>query len=307
MSADSPARAPWPEFKAALDAEGFRPSRRYGQNFLLDENTVRAIVKDSGVGPEDRVLEVGTGCGFLTVHLAAAVGELWTVEVDPRLARVAKPFLDVYENTRLIEGDVLAGKHELAAEVEACLPQSGSWHLVSNLPYSISGPILAILAARPCSPASMTVLVQKEVAERLAAEPGTRAWGPLSLAIQLAYEPKIVRSVGPGSFWPRPRVDSAVIRLDARADAGSREDRARVTLLARKLFERRRQSLGRVLGDTLKNRELAQATLAQMGLDPGIRAETLDLAAWFSLTELVKKDLGPLSVKEGGASAAPEG
>ncbi len=276
-------RPPWPVFKAALEAEDFRPSRRYGQNFLLDENTARAIVADARLDPGDSVLEVGTGCGFLTVHLARAVAKLWTVEVDPRLARVASPFLDPFEHVELIEGDVLATKNRLSADVEARLADVERWHLVSNLPYSVSGPVLALVAGHVPRPQSMTVLVQKEVAERLAARPGTKAWGPLSLAVQLAFEPRIVRSVGPASFWPRPRVDSSVVHCAARAEAPSPEAAGAVVALARRVFERRRQSLGRVLGDVLGGRERADVVLARAGVDGGGRAEGLSVEEWLRL------------------------
>ncbi|HPF14844.1 MAG TPA: rRNA adenine N-6-methyltransferase family protein, partial [Planctomycetota bacterium] len=141
---EAPSRPPWKQFKEALQAQGFRPSRRFGQNFLLDENTARAIVADAGVVAGDRVLEIGTGCGFLTVHLAHAGVALLTVEIDPRLADVAESFLEPYANVRLVRGDALAGKHRLHPEVEAW-SEGGPWHLVANLPYAISGPLLALV------------------------------------------------------------------------------------------------------------------------------------------------------------------
>ncbi|MEZ6018672.1 MAG: rRNA adenine dimethyltransferase family protein [Planctomycetota bacterium] len=174
---------------------GFRPSRRFGQNFLLDENTARAIVHDAGVGPEDRVLEVGTGCGFLTIHLAHQVGTLLTVEIDLRLADVAQPFLDPYPSVTLLRGDILASKQRLNPEVEA-FAAAGPWHLVANLPYAVSGPVLALCAALPNPPESITVLVQKEMAQRLVARPGSRDYGPLSIGLGWVYSGRILRDVG---------------------------------------------------------------------------------------------------------------
>ena len=289
---DDDRRPPWSVFRAALDAEGFRPSRRYGQNFLLDENTARAIARDAEVGPRDSVFEVGTGCGFLTVHLAREAAQLWTVEIDPRLARVARPFLEPFEHVELIEGDVLEGKNHLSEAVVRRLESAEVWHLVSNLPYSISGPVLALVAGRDPRPASMTVLVQKEVAERLAAQPGTRAWGPLSLAVQIAYEPRILRSVGPASFWPRPRVDSSVIRCVPRRGAPDPVACGAVLALARKLFERRRQSLGRVLGEYLGSRERAEDLLLGLQLDSKGRAECLQVEEWLGLANALEASLG---------------
>ena len=278
MNADErPPRPPWSDFKAALRAAGFRPSRRLGQNFLLDENMTRAIARDAAVGPGDFVLEVGPGCGFLSVHLAQLGVRLLAVELDPILAPIAAAFLAPYPSAEVIEADVLAGKHRLAPAIAARLPGAGPWHLVSNLPYSIGGPVLALLAGRSHPPDSMTVLIQLEVGERLAAEPGTRAWGPLSIAVQWAYAVRILRTVPANLFWPRPAVESAVVRMERRSDRAPARDRARRQRVVARLFQRRRQTLGRVVSDLLRDRRGAEALLAAIGLDSRRRAETLAL------------------------------
>ena len=286
--AERGSRPPWSEFKAALEAAGFRPSRRFGQNFLLDENVARAIAAAAELRAGERVLEVGPGCGFLSVHLAHSGARLIAVEIDPRLAEIARHFLQPYPEVEILEGDVLAGKHHLSPAVERALPLDGDWQLVANLPYSISGPLLAILAARAHPPRAMTVLVQLEVADRLVAEPGTRAWGPLSIALQGVYRGARVRTVGPQNFWPRPKVESAVVRferLDAFAEPALRERRAR---LVGRLFQRRRQALGRVVGELLQDRAAAGELLAELGLDGLRRAETLSLAELDQLAERVE-------------------
>ena len=281
-SSDSPPRPPrppWSEFKAALDRAGFRPSRRLGQNLLLDENVARAIARDAEVAEGDFVLEVGPGCGFLSVHLAHAGARLLGVEIDTRLAPIAARFLAPYPNARILEADILAGKRALNPAVEELLPRAGAWHLVSNLPYSIAGPLLANLARRADPPDSMTVLVQAELAERIAASPGTKAWGPLTVALALAYHPTILRRVPPGLFWPRPKVDSAVIRLGRRSPLAPLARRERTAGLAARLLQRRRQTLGRVLGDLLQDRERARALLAGLGIEGGQRTGELGLEA----------------------------
>ena len=272
-------RPPWSEFRAALDAAGFRPSRRLGQNFLLDDNAARAIARDARLSPGDFVLEVGPGCGFLSVHLARAGVDLVCVEIDPRLAPVAAAFLAPYPRARVILGDALEGKHGLGPLLRAALPASGPWHVVSNLPYSISGPLLACLALRVPEAASMTVLVQREVAARLAATPGTADWGPLSVALQSAYSVRAERILPGNLFWPRPKVESQVVRLDLLEDRAGAAERARVVALARRLLNHRRQSLGRVLRELLGDARLAQGILAEGGWSPDLRAEALDLAA----------------------------
>ncbi|MCA9000932.1 MAG: ribosomal RNA small subunit methyltransferase A [Planctomycetes bacterium] len=270
-----PPRPPWKEFRASLEAHGFRPSKRFGQNFLLDENTARAIVADSGAGPEDRVLEVGTGCGFLTVHLAHIGLELLTVEIDPRLAEVARPFLEPYPRTRLLPGDILEGKHELNSEVVAWVGLDQPWHLVSNLPYAVSGPVVALCASLPNPPQSMTVLVQKELGLRLAARHDTPDYGPLSIVTQLVCDVSLIRDVGSGSFWPRPKVDSSVVRLTLKDSIRGPQERERAMERIRALFTRRRQTLVRVMGDMGADKERLRAALREAGHPENLRAECM--------------------------------
>ena len=282
------ARPPWSAFRAALDAEGFRPTKGRGQNFLLDPNVARAIAGDARVGVGDRVLEVGPGCGFLSVHLAELGVDLLAVEVDPRLARVAARFLADRGNVRLLVADVLAGKHRLAPVVSAALWRDGPWHLVSNLPYAIAGPLLAVLARVENPPRTMTVLVQREVAERLAARPGQRAWGALSAKLALAYRARLGRAVGAQLFWPRPRVRSAVVRLEARPGrALDAETLAAYDRLVEGLFQRRRKTLRTALAGVVGSRERAEGALAEAGIEPGLRPGSLDPEGLLDLAQAV--------------------
>jgi len=273
-------RPPWQRFRAALDAAGFRPSKRLGQNFLLDENTARAIVEDAELPPEAHVVEVGPGCGFLSVHLAHAVGRLVCLEVDPRLVPVATEFLEPYPHAEVVEADALAGKHALGPAWASAVPEEGPWHLVANLPYSISAPVLALVAGLERPPQSFTVLVQEELADRLAGASGGPDWGALSVAVQLAYEVRGGRRVPPGAFSPRPRVDSRLAHGRLREDLAPAEERNRVRELAGALLQRRRQMVRRVLGDHLGERARAEACLAEAGIEPEMRVQELDLGAW---------------------------
>ncbi len=272
-------RPPWTVFRAALEERGFRPSRRLGQNFLLDENMVRAIVRDAEIEAGDFVLEIGAGCGFLSLHLLDAGANLVCVEIDERLLPIAAGLVSRHGSAKFIRCDVLDGKHALASEVASALPVEGPWHLVSNLPYAISGPVLAVLGSHAHPPETMTVLVQREVAERIAAKPDTPEWGPLSIRLQVRYQPRIVRAVPPELFWPRPRVESAVVRLERRTNPGEPQALRRFDTLVGELFRSRRQSLGRVLARRSGDREASLSALREAGLDPRIRAEALDLAA----------------------------
>ena len=279
-------RPAWSVFRAALERAGFRPSRRLGQNFLLDENMARAIVRDAGVSAHDPVLEVGAGCGFLSLALAQSGVRLTCVEIDERLLAIARELLAGYPDVRWILCDALAGKHALSPLLREALPRDEVWHLVSNLPYSIAAPLLVVLAdldraREPQSaraPMTMTALVQREVALRIAAQPATPEWGPLSIRLQLSYEPEILRSVAPALFWPRPEVESTVIRLKKRAERIEVGELERLDGLVRALFQHRRQTLGRALARLCAGREEAQALLERIGLSVRERAENLDLA-----------------------------
>ncbi|MCY2960951.1 MAG: 16S rRNA (adenine(1518)-N(6)/adenine(1519)-N(6))-dimethyltransferase RsmA [Planctomycetota bacterium] len=271
------ARGPWAALREELVQAGFRPSRRLGQNFLLDENLLRAIVRDAGVEPGARVLEVGPGLGFLTRHLLTAGARVTAVEIDPRLAERTET---VFANTPgfdLVRGDVLASKHTFAPAVLARIAPPEPWHLVANLPYAVSGPVLAIAASLPHPPSTMTVLVQLELAQRIVASAGGDDWGPLSIRLQVAYAARIVRRVPPELFWPRPQVDSALVRLDVRADPLPPVERVRLSALVERLFQRRRQRLARVLGEIAGRGTAGREWAVQAGLTGDERAEDLPL------------------------------
>lgn len=283
MKEDRPDRPPWSAFKSALEAAGFHPSRRLGQNFLLDDNMARAIAADAGVPPGQFTLEIGPGCGFLSVHLAHAGARLLCVEIDNRLAPIARDFLTPYPDAEVIECDALASKSALHPDVLERLPDSGPWTLCANLPYSISGPLLATVAQLEHPPSRVCCLVQKEVAERLAAQPGTAAWGPLSAAFQEVYRVRLGRSVPPQLFWPRPKVDSAVFLADLEGSTGIEGAAAPLALRKRRiaffreLMQRRRKTLRRVLADMVGS-DVAAAALEATGIDGKRRAETLSLS-----------------------------
>lgn len=282
---DRPDRPPWAEFKGALEAAGFHPSKTLGQNFLLDDNMARAIAADAGVTPGRFTLEVGPGCGFLSVHLAHAGARLLCVEIDARLAPIARRFLEPYPDAEVMECDVLASKNALHPRVLERLPGPGEeWTLAANLPYSISGPILGQTAQLEAPPKTVCCLVQKEVAERLAAEPGSAQWGPLGASFGEAYDVRMGRTVPAQLFWPRPRVTSAVFIGTLRGDVAPAEVRRRRIGFYRALLGRRRQTVGRVLRDLL-GRERATAGIEGAGVDPGARAESFGLAELRALAD----------------------
>jgi 16S rRNA (adenine1518-N6/adenine1519-N6)-dimethyltransferase len=246
---------------------------RLGQHFLADPNLLDAIVRDSGVGPDDVVLEVGGGAGALTERLAPAVGYLHVVELDERLREPLEAVAARAGNVSVLWGDAMR------VDLGGLEPSPSA--MVSNLPYSIATPLLVRTVEELPSLATWTVMVQREVADRLRAGPGSRLYGAPSAVLALACEMELIRTVDRAVFTPRPRVDSALLRLRRRAPAAS----PAVRDLIRAAFAHRRKSLPRSLelaaaaaGAEPAPRELrerARAALVEAGHRPDARAESL--------------------------------
>jgi 16S rRNA (adenine1518-N6/adenine1519-N6)-dimethyltransferase len=235
---------------------------RLGQNFLADPNLLDAIVRDAELGPEDIVLEVGAGEGVLSERLAPVVAHLHTVEIDrdlaPLLERIA-----ALPNVDLHWGDAM--KLDLALE-----PAPSA--MVANLPYSVATPLLLRTIEQLPSLQRWTVMVQREIADRLRAGPGSRTYGAPSAVAQLACEVELLRAVDPAVFKPRPRVDSAILRLRRTGPGADAETRR----LIRAAFAHRRKSLARSLEHAAPGSlGRARAALAELGLPEDARAEAL--------------------------------
>jgi len=266
----------------ALAAHGVAPAKRHGQCFLTDVQAIDAIVRDAEVGPDDAVLEVGTGTGLLTHALAEAGASIDTYDIDPRVQSLARGFRAWPERVRFHLVDVLEGKHTLArpfldalARARARVP-AGPVKVVSNLPYNVATSFLLSLLALPDPPDSITVMVQLEVAEKLLGSTGNDDYGPPSILRALHAEGRILRKFPPQVFWPMPSVKSALLRLVPRRPPDLRPDEDRAFsefLLA--VFSRRRK----VLTSALRNArpaltaDAALAALASVRLDPRIRPE----------------------------------
>ena len=236
---------------------------RLGQNFLADPNLLDAIVRDAGLSPGDVVLEVGAGEGVLSERLAAAAAHLHTVEIDRGLAPALEP-IAALANVDLHWGDAM--KLDLG---ELDPPPTA---MVANLPYSVATPLILRTIEQLPSLRRWTVMVQREIADRLRAAPGSRTYGSPSAVAQLACEVELVRGVDPAVFKPRPRVDSAILRLRRKGAGADRETRE----LIRAAFAHRRKSLARSL-EHARPGSLAPAreALAALGLPEDARAEAL--------------------------------
>lgn len=277
------------KLRARLDAAGIRPSTRRGQNFLLDPNQLRFIAEAGEPTPGDVVLEVGPGSGFLTRRLALSGAIVLAVELDHGLLPVAREETEGLPNVFYIEGDILAGKNRLnpdvTAKLEELLRLKDGLRLksVSNLPYSAGTPFIMNALASPLPWTTGIFLLQLEVAERIVAPPGGKNYGSLSIAAGLASETAIERPVSPKCFWPRPNVESAVIRMNFKPAAERMAiPWTRVRAVTNAVFGSRRKILKNALKGLFSGRggddgsgANAGGLLARLGIDPESRGERL--------------------------------
>lgn len=264
--------------RALLAAHGVHPRRLHGQHFLVDGNLIDAIVRTAEVGPQDCVLEVGTGTGILTDALADRAGAVVSCDIDARIQGVARGLRDWPATVLFLAEDVLAGKHRLNPVVFDAWAARGrglSLRVVSNLPYGVATPFLANLLWEGVPLRDAVVLVQREAAERFTAVPRTPAYGPLAIAVGLLAEAEVLRRVGKGVFWPEPKVESCLLRIRPKDPARALElRRAGLPDLLKEAFAQRRKALGRRLG---------AERLRAAGIDPGARAEEVPPEAWVPL------------------------
>lgn len=283
-----PARQTTAYLKDLFKQVGFSINARHGQNFLVDLNLLDLLERTAGLTPADVALEVGAGTGALTERLARAAGRVVTVEIDSRLAQLARERVLECENVHLVEGDVLAGKHRVAPEVLAAIEEAraafpaGRFLLVANLPYCVATPVISNLLALPRPFDAATVTVQREMAERMTAAAGSHSYNALSVWIGSQCRSEIVRILPPSVFWPRPKVDSAIVRLDLEPDRRARiADLERFHTFVRDIFCHRRKVLRGVLVGLAGGKQqpaavaAVDALYATLGLDASIRAEDI--------------------------------
>jgi 16S rRNA (adenine1518-N6/adenine1519-N6)-dimethyltransferase len=261
-----------------LDAHGLTPSRALGQNFVADPNTVRRIARLAGVGDGERVVEIGPGLGSLTLALVETGAEVTVVEVDrhllPPLREVVEP-----HGVRVVHGDALRlDWHELLGPPDPDRP----WTLVANLPYNVATPLVLDLLAGVPAITRMLVMVQREVAERLAARPGDKAYGIPSVKVAYRAEAEVVGRVPATVFVPQPKVESTLVRIVRRPTPAVDADPDLLFRLVEAGFRQRRKMLRRSLAGLAAGEAFARA-----GVRPEARAEELDLHAWGALARAV--------------------
>lgn len=258
-----------------LDTHHLRPSRALGQNFVADPNTVRRIARLAGVGPGDRVVEIGAGLGSLTLALAETGAHVTAVELDQHLLPVLAQVVAGHD-VRLVHGDARS------LEWRRLLEGHDDWVLVANLPYNVATPLVADLLDFVPAIRRMLVMVQKEVGERLAAAPGDDAYGAVSVKVAYWAEARVVGVVPPTVFVPRPNVDSALVSVERRPAPAVDADRETLFRLVRAGFGQRRKMLRRALAGMATAEAFACA-----GVSPEARAEQLSVHDWGRLAVCV--------------------
>lgn len=268
--------------RGLLDTHGLRPSRALGQNFLADPNTARRIVALADVGDADAVLEIGPGLGSLTLALADAGADVVALEMDRHLLGPLRGV--VGHRARVVEGD--ATVVDLAALLDESFPGTAPVRSVSNLPYNVATHVVIRLLQEIPRVQDLLVMVQREVGQRLAAGPGSKDYGAVSLKVAYHAEARLVGDVAPTVFVPRPKVDSALVRITRRPRPSvDVADPAAMFELVRAGFGQRRKMLRRSLVPVL-GADTGEMLLAS-GIDPSARAETLGLEEWASLARVV--------------------
>lgn len=273
---------------AVLEKYGFRFQKKYGQNFLIDSNILENIVSASEIGKDDCVLEIGPGIGTMTQYLAEHAGQVIAVEIDDYLIPILKDTLSAYDNIIVIHNDILKVNVQELCDI---YNEGKPVKVVANLPYYITTPIIMGLFESHVPLSSITIMVQKEVADRMQVGPGTKDYGALSLAVQYYAKPEIIAQVPPNCFIPRPNVGSAVIRLTRyEVPSVQTEDEKKMFAIIRAAFNQRRKTLVNALSNAGIygiTKEKAAEILEKMGLSATIRGEALTLEQFAAFSDLL--------------------
>lgn len=265
----------------------FSTKKKFGQNFLIDEGVLSGIVETAGVTKEDHVLEIGPGIGSMTHYLCEEAGHVTAVEIDDKLIPILTDMMQGYDNFTLIHDDILK------VDLDALAKEAGGrpFKVVANLPYYITTPIVMELLEKKLPIESITIMVQKEVAERMQAGPGTKAYGALSLAVQYYADAEIEMEVSPSSFLPPPQVSSTVIKLTRYEKPPVEvEDEKLMFRLIRDSFNQRRKTLVNALsngGGAGVSKDVIRECILEIGEKETVRGEALSLAKFAELANAV--------------------
>ena len=266
---------------------GFKFTKSLGQNFLIDDNIVDKIVAGAGIGPSDKIIEVGPGIGTLTREMASRAGALMAVEIDKNLIPILTDTLGDYENVKIVNEDII--KADIRGLIDENL-DGGPIKLVANLPYYITTPIIMRFLEEDINVTDIVVMVQKEVAERMNAQPGGKDFGALSVAVQFYCDTEIVAKVPRHLFVPQPNVDSIVIALRVRPERKYRVDNEDLFFKAA-FGQRRKTLLNSIASMGNLTKDMVKEALEEAGIDPKRRGETLSLDEFANLSNVIGNKL----------------
>lgn len=273
---------------AVLQKHNFSIQKKFGQNFLIDPHVLEKIVEAAEITSDDFVLEIGPGLGTMTQYLCECAGSVAAVEIDRNLIPILEENLSPYDNVKIIHGDIL--KLDLIDFVNG-ENMGNPIKIVANLPYYITTPIIMKIFESHVPIQSITIMVQREVADRMQAEPGTKDYGALSLAVQYYARPELVANVPPNCFLPRPNVGSAVIRLIRHAEVPVQvEDETLMFRIIRASFNQRRKTLANGLNNSLEialPKEVIQESIEELGVPVTVRGEALSLEQFAELSNIL--------------------
>lgn len=272
--------------KAVMERYGFTASKRFGQNFIKDRTVLEDIVTASRISGEDTVVEIGPGIGVLTEFLAEAAARVYAVEVDRNLIPILQETLADCSNVEIVNEDIM--KTDIRS-----LTGGRSFRVVANLPYYITTPIIMSLLESDLPCRSLTVMVQKEVGERMTASPGTKEYGALTLAVKYRTQAYIARKVPAGCFIPAPKVDSVVIHMDVYEEPPRKaEDEKFLFSVIRGAFNQRRKTLLNALSgykELSLSKDIIKQAIEEAGEKPSVRGEELSLEQFIRLSDLLMK------------------
>ena len=287
------------ELKTLLAEAGARPNRGRGQNFLVDSRVMEFVARAAALSSNDVVLEPGPGTGGLTGLLAETAGAVVAVEVDKKLHAIAAQCLESVDNVALLHADIMGKGDAISSEALSALTQAmnsvpdARFKMVANLPYRVSTALIAAVLFGGIIPREIVVTVQREVGDRICAQPGSKDYGYLSVIVQALAETKRLKILSPRAFWPQPEVESVILRitpdLARRKSVGDLDALKRITGA---LFRHRRKQVGRALmmANLAPDRATAESLLSRIGADPHARPENLTVAQFIALATALNSD-----------------
>ena len=287
MNLSSPA-----DVASLLKKHNFRPAKGLGQNFLTDRNIIEKIIDGANINAGDLVLEIGPGVGALTAAAAKRAGKVIGVEIDEKLLPILDETLGGFDNIKIIKGDIL--KESISDLISRNIGTGGGVKIIGNLPYYITSPVIMKILEEKTTAESLTVMVQKEVAGRIKAGSGSKAYGAITAAINYYCEVRHITDVPRDVFLPKPNVDSAVIRLDIRKipPVALKDEKTFFMCIKAGFGQRRKTLLNALTGLYGMDKKSAEAALYNASIDPMRRAETLDIREFAALANRVYEEAG---------------